>query len=113
MKSILYGGFVRARKALKHQKRRSPAPRAAACLVHYLLTIVKGYQSPFCHTKRSPARAEGDLQVAARLDGGQQQHGARAHTVLHIYSSVIEYITIYILSIYTYSSVIEYGPIEF
>jgi hypothetical protein len=30
-------------KALNHQKRRFPAPRAAACLVHYLVTIVKGY----------------------------------------------------------------------
>ena len=42
-KSILYGAFVWARRALKHQKRRFPAPRAAACLVHYLVTITKGY----------------------------------------------------------------------
>jgi hypothetical protein len=35
--SFLYGGFAWARRALNIPKRRFPAPRAAACLVHYLL----------------------------------------------------------------------------
>jgi hypothetical protein len=42
-KYFLYGAFVWARRALKHQKHRFPAPRAAACLVHELLTIAKFY----------------------------------------------------------------------
>ena len=40
---------------LNRPKRRFPAPRAAACLVHHLHTIAKGYYSPFYHTKRFPA----------------------------------------------------------
>jgi hypothetical protein len=35
-KSMFDGGFVWARSALYHTKRRLPAPRAAACLVHDL-----------------------------------------------------------------------------
>ena len=42
-KSVFYGAFVWARRARRHRKRRFPAPRAAACLVHCLLTIAKGY----------------------------------------------------------------------
>jgi hypothetical protein len=38
-KSVLRGAPVWARRALHRQKRRFPARRAAACLVHYLLTI--------------------------------------------------------------------------
>jgi hypothetical protein len=41
--SILYGAFVPGRRALNGPNRRSPAPRATACLAHYLLTIAKGY----------------------------------------------------------------------
>jgi hypothetical protein len=37
------GLFSWARRAPNSRKRRSPAPRAAACLVHDLVTIVKGY----------------------------------------------------------------------
>jgi hypothetical protein len=40
-KSVLYGAFVWARRALNRRKRRFSAPRAAACLVHYPLTIAK------------------------------------------------------------------------
>ena len=35
--SVLYGGFVRARRALSELKWRLPALRGAACLAHYLL----------------------------------------------------------------------------
>jgi hypothetical protein len=42
-KSVFYGAFVLVRRALKQQKRRFPTPRAAACLVHDLVTIVKRY----------------------------------------------------------------------
>jgi hypothetical protein len=42
-KSVSYGAFVWARRARKHQKRRFPTPRAAACLVHDLVTTVKCY----------------------------------------------------------------------
>jgi hypothetical protein len=34
---------ITVRRALDSQKRRFPAPRAAACLVHDLLTIAKCY----------------------------------------------------------------------
>ena len=40
---ILYGAFVWARRPLNSAKRRFPAPRAAACVVHYLVTIVTYY----------------------------------------------------------------------
>jgi hypothetical protein len=42
-KSGFYGAFVWARRALNRRKRRFPAPRAAACLVHDLVTTVKGH----------------------------------------------------------------------
>ena len=34
---VVYGGFVRARRALSELKWRLSAPRDAACLAHYLL----------------------------------------------------------------------------
>ena len=37
-KSVLYGGFVWARRALNRRNWRFPAPRAAACSVHSLLS---------------------------------------------------------------------------
>jgi hypothetical protein len=39
----LCGAFVWARRALNRRKWRFLAPRAAACLVHDLVTIVEGY----------------------------------------------------------------------
>jgi hypothetical protein len=42
-KSFLYDAFVWVCRALNSPKRWFPAPRAAACLVLYLVTIVKGY----------------------------------------------------------------------
>ena len=57
-KSVLYGAFVWARRALSSQKRRFPAPRAAACLIHYLLlqnvtstwfTVLNGGPQPEIH----------------------------------------------------------------
>ena len=42
-KLILYGAFVWARRALSSQKWWFSAPRAAARLVHDLVTIAKGY----------------------------------------------------------------------
>ena len=43
IKSVLYGAFVWARRPPNGPLRWFPAPRAAACLVHYLFTIAKGY----------------------------------------------------------------------
>jgi hypothetical protein len=41
--SVFYGAFVCARRALNRPKLWFPARRAATCLVHYSLTIAKGY----------------------------------------------------------------------